>query len=315
MITEGGLWGKLTGVSVSIVSIFVIFGAFLNAGEAGQGFMNIAVAAAGRLKGGAAKVSVISSALFGSISGSASANVASTGMVTLPTMRRLGYPKHVAAAVEAVASTGGQIMPPLMGAGAFVMVELTGIPYNQIIVAALIPAILYFATIWIGVNRYAEIHNLKPYDQTMLPSAALVVKTSLFFFIPFTVLLFIMYTGYTPQFAAAVAISSAALLLLIDVELRPDLKRTLHRLCETALILRSTNCNYSRNYFMCITYRWCSWFDWFRNQGHFHYLNSFWRKLVARIIANCSCLHFIGNGGADHCCICDLCLSCRPGSD
>ena len=235
VITEGGLWGKLTGVSVSIVSIFVIFGAFLNAGEAGQGFMNIAVAAAGRLKGGAAKVSVISSALFGSISGSASANVASTGMVTLPTMRRLGYPKHVAAAVEAVASTGGQIMPPLMGAGAFVMVELTGIPYNQIIVAALIPAILYFATIWIGVNRYAEIHNLKPYDQTMLPSAALVVKTSLFFFIPFTVLLFIMYTGYTPQFAAAVAISSAALLLLIDVELRPDLKRTLHRLCETAL--------------------------------------------------------------------------------
>ena len=85
------------------------------------------------------------------------------------------------------------------------------------------------------MNRYAEIYDLKPYDQTMLPSAALVVKTSLFFFIPFTVLLFIMYTGYTPQFAAAVAISSAALLLLIDVELRPDLKRTLHRLCETAL--------------------------------------------------------------------------------
>ena len=235
VITEGGLWGKLTGVSVSVVAIFVIFGAILNAGEAGQGFMNIAIAAAGRLKGGAAKVAVLSSALFGSISGSASANVASTGMVTLPSMRQLGYPKRIAAAVEAVASTGGQIMPPLMGAGAFVMVELTGIPYNQIIVAALIPAILYFATIWIGVNRYAEIHNLKPYDQTMLPSAALVVKTSLFFFIPFTVLLFIMYTGYTPQFAAAVAISSAALLLLIDVELRPDLKRTLHRLCETAL--------------------------------------------------------------------------------
>ena len=184
IITEGGLWGKLTGVSVSIVAVFVIFGAVLNAGEAGQGFMNIAIAAAGRLTGGAAKVSVISSALFGSISGSASANVASTGMVTLPAMRRLGYPKRIAGAVEAVASTGGQIMPPLMGAGAFVMVELTGIPYNQIILAALIPAILYFVTIWFGVNRYARLYDLKPYDDQMLPEVAIVIKTSLFFFIP-----------------------------------------------------------------------------------------------------------------------------------
>ncbi|MDG1068151.1 MAG: TRAP transporter large permease subunit, partial [Sulfitobacter sp.] len=120
-IAEGGIWGSLTGVSVGVVAIFVIFGAVLNAGEAGQGFMNVAAAAAGRLKGGAAKVSVISSALFGSISGSASANVASTGAVTLPAMTKLGYPKRLAAAVEAVASSGGQIMPPLMGAGAFVM--------------------------------------------------------------------------------------------------------------------------------------------------------------------------------------------------
>ncbi|MGA0006548.1 MAG: TRAP transporter large permease subunit, partial [Burkholderiaceae bacterium] len=108
-IAEGGLWGSLTGISVGVVAIFVIFGAFLNAGEAGQGFMNVAAAAAGRLVGGAAKVSVISSALFGSISGSASANVASTGAVTLPAMTRLGYPKRLAAAVEAVASCGGEI--------------------------------------------------------------------------------------------------------------------------------------------------------------------------------------------------------------
>jgi TRAP-type uncharacterized transport system fused permease subunit len=126
------------------VAIFVIFGAVLNAGEAGQGFMNIASAAAGRLKGGAAKVSVMSSALFGSISGSASANVASTGAITLPAMTRLGYPKRLAAAVEAVASSGGQIMPPLMGAGAFVMVELTGVPYTAIMAAALLPAFPLF---------------------------------------------------------------------------------------------------------------------------------------------------------------------------
>ncbi|MFK7944100.1 MAG: TRAP transporter permease, partial [Paracoccaceae bacterium] len=158
-IAEGGLWGSLTGVSVGVVAIFVIFGAVLNAGEAGQGFMNIALAAAGRLKGGAAKVSVLSSALFGSISGSASANVASTGAITLPAMTRLGYPKRMAGAVEAVASSGGQIMPPLMGAGAFVMVELTGVPYVEVMSAALLPAILYFLAVWVGINAFADRHN------------------------------------------------------------------------------------------------------------------------------------------------------------
>ena len=151
-IAEGGIWGSLTGISVNVVAVFVIMGAVLNAGEAGQGFMNLASAAAGHLRGGAAKVSVLSSAFFGSISGSASANVASTGAITLPAMRRLGYPPALAGAVEAVASSGGQILPPLMGAGAFVMVELTGIPYTEIILAALFPAILYFVAVWIGIN-------------------------------------------------------------------------------------------------------------------------------------------------------------------
>ena len=235
VITEGGLWGKLTGVSVSIVAIFVIFGSILNAGEAGQGFMNIAIAVAGRLKGGAAKVSVISSALFGSISGSASANVASTGMVTIPTMKKLGYPKRIAGAVEAVSSTGGQIMPPLMGAGAFVMVELTGIPYSQIIIAAFIPALLYFFTIWLGVNRYAELYSLKPYRTKMLPSFTIVTKTALFFLIPFSILLLFMYVGYTPQFSAALAILSGFLLLFIDINFNFNLKKTKTRIINVTL--------------------------------------------------------------------------------
>jgi len=155
-IAEGGIWGTLTGASVSVVAIFVIFGAVLNAGEAGQGFMNVEAAAAVRLEGGAAKVSVLSSALFGSISGSASANVASTGAITLPAMTKLGYPKRLAAAVEAVASSGGQIMPPLIGAGAFVMVELTGVPYTGIMAAAALPALLYFVAVWMGINTYAR---------------------------------------------------------------------------------------------------------------------------------------------------------------
>ncbi|WP_416884585.1 TRAP transporter permease [Marivita sp.] len=216
-IAEGGIWGSLTGVSVSVVAIFVIFGAVLNAGEAGQGFMNLASAAAGRLKGGAAKVSVLSSALFGSISGSASANVASTGAITLPAMTRLGYPKRLAAAVEAVASSGGQIMPPLMGAGAFVMVELTGVPYTQIMAAALLPAILYFVAVWIGVDAYASRYDLKGIAAEDAPGWRTVAVTSAFFAVPFVVLLAGLFViRVTPQYAASLAILSAFVLLFFN---------------------------------------------------------------------------------------------------
>ena len=237
-IAEGGIWGKLTGVSVNVVAIFVIFGAVLNAGEAGQGFMNLAMAAAGRLKAGVAKVSVLSSALFGSISGSASANVASTGSFTLPAMIRQGYPRDFAAAVEAVASSGGQIMPPLMGAGAFVMVELTGIPYTEIMSAALLPAILFFLTVWIGINAFASRMDLKGIDEADRPSTRTVWITALFFLVPFSVLLERMFFGrYTPQFAACVAILAAFLLLLLNANMEISIKRAFQRIqmvCVTA---------------------------------------------------------------------------------
>ncbi len=235
-IAEGGLWGSLTGVSVGVVSIFVIFGAVLNAGEAGQGFMNIAAAAAGRLTGGAAKVSVLSSALFGSISGSASANVASTGAITLPAMTRLGYPKRLAAAVEAVASSGGQIMPPLMGAGAFVMVELTGVSYTSIMTAAILPALLYFFAVWMGINAYARRYNLSAMEADDQPSARDVLVTSAFFFVPFAILMWGMFVaGYTPQYSACLAILAAAVLLIASSDFSFDLRRTGQRL-EQALI-------------------------------------------------------------------------------
>ena len=230
-IAEGGIWGSLTGISVNIVAVFVIMGAVLNAGEAGQGFMNLAAAVAGRLKGGAAKVSVLSSALFGSISGSASANVASTGAITLPTMRRLGYPPALAGAVEAVASSGGQIMPPLMGAGAFVMVELTGTPYTSIVTAALFPAILYFVAVWVGINAFALRYDLAGLAKDDRPSTPIVVITSLFFAVPFTILLERMFFGgFTPQYAACVAILSAFVMLLVDARLTFSWPRTLNRI-------------------------------------------------------------------------------------
>ena len=235
-IAEGGIWGKLTGVSVSIVAIFVIFGAVLNAGEAGQGFMNVAAAAAGRLRGGAAKVSVISSALFGSISGSASANVASTGAITLPAMTRLGYPRSLAGATEAVASSGGQIMPPLMGAGAFVMVELTGIPYTGIMAAALPPALLYFFAVWVGINAFSQRHQLRGLPADQQPRMREVVITSSFFLVPFSVLLWGMFvSGYTPQYAASYAIFTGVVLLAIDRHLTLDWKRTGERLTHSCI--------------------------------------------------------------------------------
>ena len=237
-IAEGGLWGKLTSVSVGVVAVFVIMGAVLNAGEAGQGFMNLATAAAGRLRGGAAKVSVVSSALFGSVSGSASANVASTGAITLPAMRGLGYPKSLAGAVEAVASSGGQIMPPLMGAGAFVMVELTGTPYTGIMAAAFLPALLFFVAVWVGINAYALRYDLPPVATELLPSKRTVLITTGFFVIPFAVLLERMFVGgFTPQYAACVAILVGAVLLFVDSKLSWSWRRTGERLenvCLTA---------------------------------------------------------------------------------
>ena len=229
-IAEGGIWGELTGVSVTVVAVFVILGAFVGAGEGGAGFMALATRLAGRFRAGAAKVSVLSSAFFGSISGSASANVASTGAITLPAMKRLGYPASFAAAVEAVASSGGQIMPPLMGAGAFIMVELLRLPYTAIMAAAILPAILFFWATWCGVDRFARRHGLKGLSRDELPDRATLLTTAPFFLIPFGLLLAVLFfTGYTPQYAAGVAILAAALLLLADRRGRVSLRDGLAR--------------------------------------------------------------------------------------
>jgi len=237
-LAEGGLWGSLTGVSVGVVAVFVIFGAVLNAGEAGQGFMNVAAAAAGRLNGGAAKVSVLSSALFGSISGSASANVASTGAITLPAMTKLGYPKRLAGAVEAVASSGGQIMPPLMGAGAFVMVELTGVPYGDIMVAAILPATLYFLAVWMGINAYAQRVDLKGVPEDQRPTRRAIAITSAFFAVPFAVLLGAMFgAGFTPQYAAALAIAVGVAALFFDIRPGFNARQGLTRLADACIAI------------------------------------------------------------------------------
>ena len=238
VITEGGLWGQLTGISVNVIAVFVILGALISAGEGGSAFMAMASRLAGQLNAGAAKVAVLASALFGSISGSASANVASTGAITLPTMKRLGYPSSFAAAVEAVASSGGQIMPPLMGAGAFIMVELLRVQYTDILTAAVLPALLFFCAAWFGVGRFAQRYQLRAMNAADIPSWGYTVRLAPFFLLPFGVLLGMLFlTQYTAQFAAANAALLAALLLLTNEHGQLSIKRwgqQLQRACINA---------------------------------------------------------------------------------
>ena len=233
VIAEGGLWGDLTGISAEIIAPFIILGCFISAGEAGTGFMSFATQFAGRMRAGAAKVSIVASALYGTISGSASANTASTGTVTIPAMKRLGYPPSFAAAVEAVASTGGQIMPPLMGAGVFVMAELLRTPYTDLMILASLPAFLFFLAAWAGVHFYAMRHGLTGMRGEDLPGWGKVARTVPFFLLPFGLLVvMLLFTRYTAPYAAAMATALTVALLLIDSEGRASASRWVSRVAE-----------------------------------------------------------------------------------
>ncbi|WP_265519713.1 TRAP transporter permease [Nitratireductor luteus] len=165
-----GIWGMLTGIAATVIAAFVLFGALLLHSGGGQAFMDLAMRLGGRQPGGAAKIATIASGLFGMISGSAVANVATTGNFTIPMMIRLGYPRPFAAAVEAVASTGGQIAPPIMGAAAFVMAEILGVPYLTIITGAVLPAILFYVSVFVTVHFVALRRGLAIVPEEELPA-------------------------------------------------------------------------------------------------------------------------------------------------
>ncbi|MBL8654570.1 MAG: TRAP transporter large permease subunit, partial [Alphaproteobacteria bacterium] len=207
LLTEGGLWSSLTATSVELVAPFLILGSFVAAGQAGTGFMALATQIAGRYRAGTAKVEVVASALYGTISGSASANVVSTGTFTIPAMIRAGYPPSLAAAVEAVASTGGQIMPPVMGAGVFLMAALIQVPYSELMMIATLPALLFFIACWIGVDLYAVRHGLKGIPASEMPGWGHVARNIPFFLGPLGILIAVLgFTEFTPQMAAFVAV-------------------------------------------------------------------------------------------------------------
>lgn len=204
--TTEGVFGIPLGVSSTFIFLFILFGAYLETTGLGKFFIDIANAIAGWASGGPAKVAVLSSGLMGTVSGSSVANVVGTGSFTIPMMKKLGYHKDFAGAVEAAASTGGQLMPPVMGAAAFLMAEFVGVPYIEVVKAATIPAILYFTGIWIGVHFEAKKNNLKGIPRDQLPKAAELFRERGHLAIPLIAIIYLLISGYTPMKAALWAI-------------------------------------------------------------------------------------------------------------
>ncbi len=215
--TDQGLWGMITGIAATVIAAFVIFGGILVTTGAGDGFRNLALKLAGRFRGGAAQTATVMSCLFGTMSGSASANVATCGVFTIPMMKKLGYSPAFAAGVEACASSGGQLVPPIMGAGAFLMAQITGIPYLRICIAAIVPSVLYYTSVWIGIYFESRRRNLVPVPRELIPTwrEALNYRLLLPLVVPIVVLVSFMILGRTLEIACFWAIVADLIIYII----------------------------------------------------------------------------------------------------
>jgi len=201
-MTTEGIFGIPLSVSATYVLIFVVFGTFMERTGTGQLFMDFATGLTGHAVGGPGKVAVVSSSLFGTISGSAVANVMVTGQISIPLMKRTGFKPPFAGAVEAVASTGGQIMPPIMGAAAFVMAEFLGVSYGQVVIWAIMPAVLYYLACFAAVHFEAKRLGLVGLPRSELPRLGQVMRESGHLFIPVATILVVMYSGFSAPLAA-----------------------------------------------------------------------------------------------------------------
>jgi TRAP transporter 4TM/12TM fusion protein len=235
-LTTEGIFGTALGVSATYIFMFIIFGEFLKKSGVGEMFIDFSYSIAGSMRGGPAKVAVMASALFGSISGSSVANTVTTGSLTIPLMKKVGYKPYFAGAVEAAASTGGQIMPPVMGAQAFLMAEMTGIPYVYVISAAIFPALLYFLTVWLMVDKEAMILGLKGISKTELPNLWVVLKKGLHLFSPIVLLIYLLAVlRYSPMKAAFWAIIACIIVSWFRKETRMGLNEIINALRDGAL--------------------------------------------------------------------------------
>ncbi len=215
---EDGVFGIMANVLATYVLLFVLFGAFLEKSGAQKFFIDFPLAAVGHRTGGPAKVAVIASALFGSISGSAIANTVSTGAFTIPLMKKAGFRPHIAGAIEPAASIGGMFMPPIMGAGGFIMAELTGFPYSYIMLVAIFPALMYFMSVFVMVHYEAKVHNIKG-EKSEIP-AMQIFKKEWYYISPLLIITILMLFGFSAGFSAVIGIVSCILVSWVNKDTR-----------------------------------------------------------------------------------------------
>ncbi|MGM0548441.1 MAG: TRAP transporter permease [Bacillota bacterium] len=233
--TTEGIFGIPLGVSATYIFLFLLLGAFAKRTGLGDLFIDLALSLTGRTTGGPAKAAVVSSGLMGSISGSSVANTVTTGSFTIPLMKRVGYNSRFAAAVEAAASTGGQIMPPIMGAAAFIMAEFIGVPYVTIAKAAILPAILYYITVGLMVHFEAKKQGLKGMEANLIPKFLTVIKTRGHMIVPLIIIFYYLFKGYTPLRAAFLGILVSFALSFLKKDTRMSLQDLSDTLREGAI--------------------------------------------------------------------------------
>lgn len=239
LYSEQGIYGSLTGISATVIFIFVLFGCFIIRTGLGQFFMDLAVAVAGRTRGGPAKVAVVSSALYGTLSGSSVSNVYTTGSFSIPLMKRVGYRAQFAGAVEAAAGVGGMIMPPIMGVGAFVMAEMTAIPYWTIAKCAALSAVLYYVGVFTMVHLEAVKIGLQPMDPSDLPPLRSVLPRS-YLLLPILLLVYLLIQGYTPALSGMLAIAMSVVIAAFRADTRMGPRQIYQAMrqggCDAAMI-------------------------------------------------------------------------------
>lgn len=234
VFTTDGIFGVPIQVVASYVFLFVMFGTFLSKSGGGEFFFNVAALITGRSRGGPAKIAVISSGLYGTMSGSPTSDVVATGSITIPVMKRLGYSARFAGAVEVAASTGGSAMPPIMGSAAFILAEYTGVAYNEVVIAALVPALLYYLGVFCQVHLRAVRLDLRPSDEE-IPSIFETFRVGWVFLIPIVGIVAALLSGYSPTFTAGIGVLAAVVAAMILRATRLSLWQIIEGLGETTL--------------------------------------------------------------------------------
>jgi TRAP transporter 4TM/12TM fusion protein len=214
-VSPNGVFGSLLQISATYLAMFTLLGTFLDKCGASNAFINIAMKLTGKMQGGPALAAVVASCLFGMINGSAVVNVVTTGTFTIPLMKSLGITSYVAGAVEAAASTGGQLMPPIMGAGAFIMSDITGVSYSEVVIKALIPALVFFIGVFGGVYFYVKRENIPTIDQSLLPTKSVIFRDS-YMLIPMLIVFILILIRMSAVFSALIAIISALCLIIMQ---------------------------------------------------------------------------------------------------